>query len=154
VGFIENKPKAPEGIVFRDYSQPLPERAQAMVALPAIVACTHCKVTGSILMPVEMDYKTGDKIMDGRVVKGFCEGCRQNTEFRALSPEELTENQFTILRRNYEIFKAQQIDGATLPPEVAAFVKAYDEKLQHVMKRKGLKPAAPKLDEPPKIILP
>jgi len=153
VSFIENAPKkGPEGFVFRDFRKPPSKigQAQAMVALPAIAACTQCKISGSLLVPMNMDFKLGDRIMDGKIVKGFCEGCRQNTEFRALTPEELTDNQFYILRRNYEIYKREQIDGRELPPEVAAFVKAYDDRLKAVMKLKGIGPAAPQ----PKIVLP
>ena len=97
-----------------------------------IGACTVCSTAGSLMFPSGFDYKTGDSLMDGKVVKVRCHTCRMETEFRPLTPKELNENQFSVLRRHYEIYKKMVVDGQEIPFETRAFVEAYDKKLKEI----------------------
>lgn len=136
--------------------------ARAYVATPIIGACTVCKLSGSLDLPVDFDYKTGDKIMAGRIVKAFCPQCRRTTEFRPMTPGELHEDQFYIMRRYYELYKKFVTDGRAIPFEMQQFVDAFEKKMREVQRALGLKPAfgeSPEKETPtepdaPRIIVP
>lgn len=111
--------------------------------LPAYGACTRCKETGSVDVPLDFDPAETDKMIAGRIVKVYCERCRDTVEFRPLTPAELSENQFYLMRRNYEIYKKQKLDGRELPPLIQEFVDEYEKRLQSALKLQGLGAAAP-----------
>lgn len=70
-----------------------------------IVACTKCKIVGTVDFPKGFDPKSGDSLMAGRVTKGFCLKCRGMTEFRPITPKELGENRFAILKHYHDLYK-------------------------------------------------
>lgn len=150
----------------RDFSRAIAEsgldRRRLYHNLPVYGACTRCKTTGSVDIPIDFNPSETDKMMAGKIVKVYCERCRNTEEFRPLTPKELSDNQFYLLRRNYEIYKKQQIDGRTLPPVIKEFVDEYEKRLNAALNLKGLGPAAPHVpsatpkgdDEKPPIITP
>ncbi len=117
----------------------------AFVETPIIGACTRCNTASSVAVPVGMSFKIGDKLMDGKITKVLCPMCRRETEFRPLSPKELSEDQFFIMRRFYDIYKQEVVDGKELPPNIKEFIDAYDERLKsaRMMREIGQKKAAP-----------
>jgi len=177
MAFVENGPKVPPKPSFslsqkfteenagmldflRNSREPGSVQRGAMIHTPVIGACTKCKLAGSVDVPVNMNFKTADNMLEGRIVKVLCPRCRKETEFRPLTPEELTEDQFFIMRRYYEIYKAEKVAGRVVPEHVAQFVQEYENRLKHALNRKGL-PALPVSQVPvpesesrPKIIIP
>jgi len=123
----------------------------AFVETPIVGACTRCNLTASVAVPVNMSFKIGDKLLDGKITKVLCPKCRRETEFRPLTPKELSEDQFFVMRRFYDIYKQEVVDGKELPPHIKEFVDAYDERL------KSAKMMREMMNKPPgekKIILP
>jgi hypothetical protein len=91
------------------------------------VACTKCRSVGNVDFPRGFDYKTGDRIMDGRVFKGFCLLCRSMTEMRPLNDMELFKNRYQILRRHYEtllLWRSKML----LNPYEEEFIRQYEKK--------------------------
>jgi hypothetical protein len=121
-----------------------------------IGACTKCGVAVSVDLPVDFDFAKADRIMDGKTVKAFCDWCKQNSELRPLSPSELRNDQLYIMRRFYEIYHREKVEGRPLPPLMKEFLDAFEQKYQAMLKKEGLRPAAPPVEEPekPRIILP
>jgi ribosomal protein L33 len=174
MSFLDNIPRPPssapvpvlnfarENTQLRDFLRkspdPLAVQAGQMVHTPVIGACTVCKLSGSVDVPADMNYKTADNMLEGRIVKVFCPKCRKVTEFRPLSPEELNEEQFHIMKRYYDIYKAEKVAGRPVPEHIEQFMKAYDERIAHVMAKKGLPPLPGSGVRPPepdrKIIVP
>lgn len=150
----------------RDFSRVVAEtgldRRRLYHNLPVYGACTRCKTAGSVDIPIDFNPSETDKMMAGKIVKVYCERCRNTEEFRPLTPKELSDEQFYLMRRNYEIYKKQQLDGRTLPPIIREFVDEYEKRLKSALNLKGLGPAAPHVpsakpkgdDEKPSIITP
>lgn len=92
------------------------------------VACTQCKTIGNIMFPRGFSYKTGDALMDGKIVKAMCYTCRGVMEMRPLTPADLKDNQLALLRRHYEILKAWAIQTGTVHPTEKAFTDVYEAK--------------------------
>jgi len=44
-------------------------------------ACSKCKLVGTLEFPVEFDFRTGDRLMDRKVIRLWCDRCQQETEF-------------------------------------------------------------------------
>jgi len=132
---------------------PSSQRPQKMHRTPICGACTVCKEAGTVDLPADFDAATGDAMMNGRIVKVYCPRCRRTTEFRPLNPKELSENQFSLMRRYYELYKQLLIDGQEIPFEVKQFIDAYEEKLREIKAALGLKDAVPR-PEPKKIVVP
>lgn len=143
----------------RDFIHTQPElvsrRGERYIHTPIVGACVKCKLTGSIDLPVNFDYRTGDNLLAGRIIKVYCPKCRKETEFRALTPEELNEDQFYVMRRYYEIYKVEQVAGRLIPAEIVEFLSAFEKRALEIGARKKAGAAAPAAPpEPPKIILP
>jgi hypothetical protein len=132
------------------------DKKRLFVHTPIIGACTKCGVACSVDLPVDFDYSKADKIMDGKTVKAFCDWCKQNSELRPLAPEELRHDQLYVMRRYYEIYRREKVEGRPLPPLMAQFLDAFEKKYQAMLKKEGMRPAAPPKEEPekPRIILP
>jgi len=96
----------------------------------------------------------GDKMIAGKVIQAFCPTCRSVREMRTLAPEELTDNQFLLMRRYYEIYKQIVVDGTALPFEAQQFVDAYEKRLEDKRKLYGIGRAAPQLVEEAKAVPP
>lgn len=158
--FLQNTPKAmpndfisPQEAQMRDYVGQTPtlvnKKGEAFVHTPIIGACTVCKLTGSVDLPTDMSFKTEDKLLDGRIAKVLCPKCRKVTEFRPLSPEELNEDQFFIMRRYYDIYKKEVVDGRPVPEHLKVFIEEYEKRLQSARTKKQLagmpKAAAPEI---------
>lgn len=154
--FLKNGPSAmpndfssPQGM--RDFTAPLDTKnlpKNALVETAIIGACTVCKLAGSVAVPLDMSYKTEDKLLEGRIVSVFCPKCRKTTEFRPLTPEELNEDQFFIMRRFYDIYKKEIVDGRPIPEHLKVFIEEYEKRLRHAQTRKlaGMpKAAAPEI---------
>ena len=107
-------------------------RHRELIDLPVIGACARCHMTASVAVPPDFDFRMGDKFMAGKIVKAACPRCRQETEFRSLSPEELGREAPYIMRRYFEIFVKTRIEGKPAPVGVEEFVTAYIEKVRHV----------------------
>src|SRR5574342_218105 len=155
MGFLENKPKAlphdfssPQDIGLRNFLADTPElvhkNGARFVHTSVVGACTKCKMAGSVDVPVDMDYRTGDKMLEGRIVKVFCPRCKATTEFRPLSPEELNEEQFFIMRRYYDIYKKEVVEGREIPEHLKVFIEEYEKRLRHAQSKKlpAMPPAA------------
>lgn len=131
------------------------DKRNLFVHTPIIGACTKCGVAVSVDLPVDFDYSKADRIMDGKTVKAFCDWCKQPSELRPLSPEELRHDQLYVMRRYYEIYRREKVEGRPLPPLMQQFLDAFEKKYQAMLKKEGLRPAAPPVEEPtPRIILP
>jgi hypothetical protein len=152
MGFLENTPKlpndfsSPQDIGLRNFLADTPEmvnkKGQRFVETSVVGACTKCKMAGSVAVPMDLDYHTSDKMLDGRIVKVFCPKCKQTTEFRPLSPEELNEEQFFIMRRYYDIYKKEVVEGREIPEHLKVFIDEYEKRLRHAQSKKL--PAMPK----------
>ena len=87
-----------------------PKERGRMVPLAIAVACCNCHVTGTIMMPLDIDVeKVADKMLGGRIVSGFCENCRQKVEFRPFSPAELERDGLPLIGRYLEIHDANVV---------------------------------------------
>lgn len=169
---FQNKPKAltaPVGVELPlKFTEPVDSLADFLKAVPSgidqkhlfvhtpiIGACTKCGVACSVDLPVDYDYSKTDRIMDGKPVKAFCDHCKQDSELRPLAPSELRANELYVMRRYYEIYRREKVEGRPLPPMMAEFLDAFEKKYQAMLKKEGLRPAAPPKEEPkPRIILP
>lgn len=151
-------PNAPTKLIDFVAARPSSQRPQKMISTPMVGACVVCKIVGTFDVPADFDFKTGDKMLAGKILNAFCPTCRRVREMRALSPEELTENQFFIMRRYYELYKHLLVDGQELPFEIKQFVDAYEKRMQDMRQALGIGPALPGAPapevEPPKIITP
>lgn len=119
-----------------------------------IVGCTVCNTLGSVDFPRGFDERIGDKIMDGRVVKVFCPRCRGVTECRPLTPKELEDSQFDILRRYMENYRELVVekDGAIVgPAEIIDRVLGESSRIVREAEEKARKAKKPD-DEGPRII--
>lgn len=123
------------GIALEDFSKPTAMgKKRPMLHTPFVGACTICNLTGSIdVDPV--DFKTLDRVLDGRVVKVRCPRCRKETEFRPLKPEEIAEEQFWMLKRQLEIkekiFSSAARNGMSVPDHIQKSVEEYMKRLGH-----------------------
>lgn len=117
-------------------AQKVPGRKRPLLDTPFVGACTGCNMSASISVD-PVDFKTLERVLDGRVVKAICPKCRKETEFRPLSPEELAENQFWLLKRQLEIrekiFQAAAAKGVTVPEHIQGAVEEYMKRLGHRM---------------------
>lgn len=115
------------------------EKKRPMLDTPFVGACTTCKMTASLAVD-PVDFKTLDKVLNGKVVKAICGKCRKEVEFRPLSPEELAEEQFYIMRRNEEIrdkiFRAAAAKGKTVPQHIEGALDEYMKRMEHALNRK------------------
>lgn len=121
-----------------------------MVHTAMAVACTKCKATGTIDMPSDIDVeKLADKVLGGRVIRGFCGNCRQNVEFRPFTPDELKRDGLALLGRYLEIHdksvvQEQGEDGkkVTSPADaIGKVLEASDEYMKQVKEKvKGKEP--------------
>lgn len=122
------------------------------------VVCTRCKTIGNLMFPRGFDYKTGDAIMDGKIVRGMCLTCRGVMEMRPLTPRELNDNQLALLRRHYEILKDHAIQHGLTDPTDAAFLEAFEKKYgvngdpERMALEQAPPPEAP--DGKPRIVVP
>lgn len=98
--------------------------------LPVVGACTVCGLAGSVDLPADFRARDMDGLIEGRITKVACPRCRRETEFRPLTPKELGEEQFYIMRRYYDIYKRAKVDGQPLPRHVAEFVEEYEKRLR------------------------
>ncbi len=149
MGFLENKPGAlPHSFAseqdlglsqfLRNAPDPKAVQQGRMIHTPIVGACTKCGLTGSVDVPFNMNFKTADNLLMGRITKVVCPKCRKETEFRPLTPEELSEDQFFIMRRYYDIFNAEKVAGRPIPEHVKQFVDEYEKRLRFAMAKKGL----------------
>jgi hypothetical protein len=115
------------------------EKKRPMLDTPFVGACTTCKMTASLAVD-PVDYKTLEKVLQGKVIKAICGKCRKTVEFRPLSPEELSEEQFYIMRRNEEIrdkiFRAAAAKGKTVPQHIEGALDEYMKRMEHALNRK------------------
>lgn len=141
----------------RDFLKAVPsgiDKKHLFIHTPIVGACTNCNVAVSVDLPVDYDYAKTDRIMDGKTVKAWCDWCKSNTELRPLRPDELRGNDLYIMRRYYEIYRREKVEGRPLPPLMQEFLDAFEKKYQAMLVKEGLAPAAPPREEKPKIILP
>lgn len=115
------------------------DRKRPMLDTPFVGACTVCRLSASLAVD-PIDYKTLEKVLEGKIIKADCPKCRKKTEFRPLSPEELAEEQFFILRRNEEIrekiFRAAAAKGVSVPEHVEGALNEYMKRMEHAIGRK------------------
>lgn len=130
----------PKDIGLRNFLASAPDsqavQRNAMVHTSIVGACTVCKLAGSVDVPINMNFKTADSLLQGRITKVLCPKCRKETEFRPLTPEELNEDQFFIMRRYYDIYKAEVVAGRPIPEHLKQFIDEYDKRLQHARSKK------------------
>jgi len=175
MGLLENGPVAPQpmppeppkkfvqpdDIALQDFlsKDPLvtPGKRRPMLETPFVGACTRCNLSGSLAVD-PTDYKTLDRVLEGRVIKADCPRCRKKTEFRPLKPEELVEQQFHIMMRQEEIkamiFRAAAAKGMNVPDHVKQALDEYMKRMEHALGRRGTMPPAPPTTAPGNIVLP
>jgi predicted HicB family RNase H-like nuclease len=115
-------------------------KKRPMLDTPFVGACTVCRLTASLAVD-PTDYKTLERVLEGKVVKAICSKCRKEVEFRPLSPEELAEEQFYIMRRNEEIrdkiFRAAAANGKSVPEHVEGALNEYMKRMDHALGKKA-----------------
>jgi hypothetical protein len=134
---------SPQDMKLHDYVSKQAPLAQTgrrqMLDTPFVGACTVCKLSASISVD-PIDYKTLERVLEGKVVKADCPKCRKKTEFRPLKPEELAEEGFYIMRRNEEIrakiFRAAEAKGRSVPEHVKGALDEYMKRMDHALGRK------------------
>src|ERR1700687_386987 len=112
------------------------EKKRPMLDTPFVGACTICKLTASVAVD-PVDYKTLERVLEGKVIKAICPKCRKTTELRPLMPEERAEEQFYILRRQGEIrdkiFRAAAAKGKNVPEHVQGALDEYMKRMEHAI---------------------
>lgn len=152
--FVDRRDLALQDFVAKQQPLKRPGR-RTMLDTPFVGACTVCRLSASLAVD-PIDYKTLERVLEGRVIKAQCPRCRKTTEFRPLTPEELAEDQFHILKRQTEIrdkiFRAAQAKGIDVPTHVEQALGEYMKRMESAI-GKVEKPG--ELSAPdPKIIVP
>jgi hypothetical protein len=151
---------SPQDIKLAEFvaSQPqLMGKKRPFIDTPFVGACTICKQTASLAID-PIDYKTLEKVLEGKVIKAICDKCRKEVEFRPLSPEEIVEEQFYIMRRNEEIrdkiFRAAARNGKSVPEHVQGALDEYMKRMEHAIGVKEKRTASGLVVPEGKIIIP
>jgi hypothetical protein len=137
---------SPGDLQTKDFSKPLTKNGKRqMLHTPFVGACTICNITGSVDVD-PMDFKSLERVLEGRVIKVVCPRCRKETEFRPLRPEEIVEDQFWLLKRQLEIkdliFRRASERGVSVPDHVKGAVDEYMKRLENKLGK------SIRLDEP------
>jgi hypothetical protein len=114
-------------------------KKRPMIDTPFVGACTICRLTASLSID-PIDYKTLERVLEGKIIKAICSKCKKEVEFRPLSPEEIVEEQFYILRRNEEIrdkiLRAAARNGKSVPEHIQGALDEYMKRMEHAVGKK------------------